>query len=89
MRLTMAERKAVVEVTAGGYRRSGKKEKGRILDEFTQETGYNRSYARQVLRGAGRKIYAGARVFIRKVAGPMQNGRHERRSMTLMCSSCW
>lgn len=37
------------------YRRSGKKEKGRILDEFTVLTGYNRSYARWLLRGADKK----------------------------------
>jgi hypothetical protein len=37
----MAERKAVTEVTRERYRRSGKKEKGLILDEFTALTGYD------------------------------------------------
>jgi hypothetical protein len=47
----MAERKSVTEITTERYRQSGKKEKGRILDEFTALTGYNRSYARWLLRG--------------------------------------
>ena len=65
----MSERKSVTEETAGRYRRSGKKGKGRILDEFVQVTGYNRAYARHVLRCSGRKIYAGARVYVGR-AGP-------------------
>lgn len=69
MRLTMGERRSVTEVTAGRYRRLGKKGKGRILDEFVQVTGYNRTYARYVLRCSGRKIYAGARVYVGR-AGP-------------------
>jgi hypothetical protein len=46
----MKERKAVAKATAERYLGAGKKEKGRILDEFTLLTGYNRSYARHVLR---------------------------------------
>lgn len=65
----MSERKSVTEVTAGRYRRSGKKEKGRILDEFTQVTGYNRSYARSLLRWSGKRVYAGSNRYIGR-AGP-------------------
>lgn len=50
----MKERKSVTRATAERYRGAGKKRKGRILDEFTVLTGYNRSYARYVLRRAGR-----------------------------------
>ena len=60
----MAERRAVVEATAGRYRRSSKKEKGRILDEFVELTGYERSYARTLLRTSGKKVYRGARVYV-------------------------
>ncbi len=56
----MSERKSVTEATAWRYRRSGKKGKGLILDEFVQVTGYNRAYARHVLRATGKKVYAGA-----------------------------
>lgn len=65
----MSDRKAVTEATAGRYRRSGKKGKGRILDEFTALTGYERSYARFMLRCTGKKIYAGSRVYVGR-AGP-------------------
>lgn len=71
MRLKMAERRAVVEATGGRYRRSSKKEKGRILDEFVALTGYGRSYARYVLRTHGRVVYDGRRVYI----GRAGNGR--------------
>lgn len=50
MRLAMKERKAVTKATAERYVGAGKKEKGRILDEFVVLTRYNRSYARHVLR---------------------------------------
>jgi hypothetical protein len=35
---------------AARYRRAGKREKGRILDEFTAATGYNRKYALGLLK---------------------------------------
>ncbi len=49
----MAERRAVVKATARRYQRGRKKEKQKMLDEFTELTGYNRSYARTVLRNYG------------------------------------
>jgi hypothetical protein len=58
LRLAMRERKAVTAATAQRYRRASKKEKGKILDEFTQLTGYNRSCARSVLRSDGEEIQA-------------------------------
>ena len=56
MRLTMQERRSVTAVVAKRYVKAGKKEKMRILDEFTQLTGYNRSYAGFLLRGHGKKL---------------------------------
>ncbi len=76
MRLKMAERRAVVEATGGRYRRSSKKGKGRILDEIVELTGYERSYARLVLRGSGRKVYAGAKRYIGR-AGPRSARKKE------------
>jgi hypothetical protein len=49
MRLTMRERRAVVNATAKRYQHSSKKQRGVILDEFTHTTGYTRTYAARVL----------------------------------------
>jgi hypothetical protein len=43
MGLTMSERKALAKQTAVRYRKSGKKQKGKILDEFVAATGYTRN----------------------------------------------
>lgn len=56
MRLTMQERRTVTKAYSAGYRRARKKEKGRILDEFTESTGYNRVYAARLLRNHGRRV---------------------------------
>ena len=56
MRLTMRERKRLADVTAGRYRQARKKDKGVILNEFVELTGYTRSYARLVLRNHGRVV---------------------------------
>lgn len=57
MGLTMRERKAVIKQTATRYRRSKKKQRGKILDEFVETTGYNRKYAGWILRNWGMKRY--------------------------------
>lgn len=49
----MQERRAVVRELSKGYRTKTKKERGVIADELVRLTGYNRSYACRVLRGAG------------------------------------
>src|SRR5713226_3005490 len=51
----MAERRAVIKATARRYQGGRKKEKQKMLDEFVELTGYNRSYARTVLRNYGRQ----------------------------------
>lgn len=56
MRLTMKERQSVTAVVAARYRRTGKKDKKTILNEFTQVTGYNRSYAGFLLRAWGKSV---------------------------------
>jgi hypothetical protein len=56
MRLTMRERAVVTKAHCEQYRKSRKRRKGVILDEFVEATGYNRSYARFVLRNHGRRV---------------------------------
>jgi hypothetical protein len=56
MRLTMKARQEVTKATAGQYRGSSKKEKGKILNQFIATTGYSRWYARLVLRHEGRRL---------------------------------
>ena len=56
MGLTMNEKQAVSREVARRYQKGQKKEKGRILDEFVQITGYIRWYASYQLKNWGRKI---------------------------------
>lgn len=76
VRLRMKERKALAEVTARRYQRAEKKGKGRILDEFTQTTGYGRCYAGRVLRNWGKKVYSGGVVY--KAGGGRRRGHREK-----------
>ena len=52
----MAERKAVTAAIRSRYQGASKKEKGKILAEFIELTGYHRVYARSVLRTVERKL---------------------------------
>jgi hypothetical protein len=69
MRLTMKERKRIAEATAGRYRKAGKKEKGAILNEFVELTGFARSYAALVLRNQGRVIPVNRKLRVRGDVG--------------------
>ncbi|MGB7292609.1 MAG: transposase [Thermodesulfobacteriota bacterium] len=51
----MKERKSVSAVVAKRYQKATKKEKGTILGEYTQLTGYNRCYGAFLLRNHGRR----------------------------------
>src|SRR3989338_3971126 len=53
--LTMKQKCALSRAVRARYQRSTKKEKGRIIDEFIQTTGYNRSYARRILAGVKKR----------------------------------
>lgn len=69
MRLTMKERKRIAEATAGRYRKAGKKEKGVILNEFVELTGFARSYAALVLRNQGRVVQVNRKIRVRGDVG--------------------
>jgi len=69
MRLTMKEWKRIAEATAGRYRKAGKKEKGAILDEFVELTGFARSYAAQVLRNQRRVVQVNRKLRVRGDVG--------------------
>lgn len=56
MKLTMKERKVVTKALAEQYRRGTKGAKKRLLDQFADATGYNRSYASRILRNHGRQV---------------------------------
>ena len=54
MGLTMSQRRAVTSTIAVRYKRAGKAEKGRMLDELCATTGWHRSHARKALGQAGK-----------------------------------
>jgi hypothetical protein len=54
--IDMEVRKEISKAVVKRYKKSSKKEKGKILDEFTKITGYNRSYASWLLNNLGKKI---------------------------------
>lgn len=56
MRLDLKARQSLVRVNAARYQKSSKKEKGKILDEFVESTGYRRCYASLLLNRHGRSV---------------------------------
>jgi hypothetical protein len=65
----MKERKRIAEATAGRYRQAGKREKGKILNEFVELTGFARSYAALVLRNQGRVVVVNHKLRVRGDVG--------------------
>lgn len=61
----MKERKRIAAATAGRYRQAGKKEKGAILNEFVELSGFARCYAALVLRNQGRVVVVNRKVRVR------------------------
>jgi len=55
----MRERKAVTRVLIERYRKARKKEKGRVLDELIELTGYCRCYGAHLLRRYGQRLRKG------------------------------
>ena len=50
----MATRDELLEALVVRYREALRAEKGRILTEFAEVTGYHRKHAERLLRGTGR-----------------------------------
>jgi len=75
----MQECKTVTKALADQFRRARKKDKGRILAEFVEATGYNRSYATWLLRNHGRRVEVKPGVVIEGSASKRPGQRRERR----------
>jgi hypothetical protein len=52
----MKELERIAEATAERHRKAAKREKGAILNEFVELTGFARSHAALVLRNQGRVV---------------------------------
>lgn len=75
--LTMNQKTALSYIVRRRYQQSSKKEKGKILDEFIKNTGYNRSYARRILgslkkQGRKKKHIIRKRTYDASVFYPLQ-----------------
>lgn len=80
MGLTMHQRKAVTNELAQRYQRSSKGERGRLLNEFIQLTGYARAYASHILHNWGThhiRIVDGERVEV--IIGTKHPTPHKRK----------
>jgi len=74
----MVERRVLVKVFAGEYRRVRKKQKGVILDQFVEASGYERHYAARLLRSQGRRVRVAPGVILQGDVGCRMR-RHRRR----------
>jgi hypothetical protein len=75
MGLTMSEKRAVAAVTAPGYKSAGKKQKGVILGQFVELTGYSRRYASRLLRQHGKSIRSGKVRIVGDLSKKSERGR--------------
>lgn len=74
MGLTMSEKRSVAAQMASGYQRAGKKQKGVILGQFVELTGYVRRYGARLLRQHGKKVTVGTTTIIGDVTKkPVRN----------------
>ncbi len=64
MRLRMMEKRAVIGVTAEKYRKARKKQKGAVLEQLVESTGYSRRYAAWLLRHHGRRTLTGKTIVV-------------------------
>ena len=85
----MKERKRIAEATSGRYRKAGKKEKGVILNEFVELTGFARSYAAMVLRNQGRVVPVSRQLRVRgdvgeKLARPGRGPTYDEQTVKVL-----
>lgn len=79
MRLTMKERKKATAIVAPRYQKARKKDKGVILNEFIELTGYGRRYASYVLRSHGKKVWINPKTVLIADARKKNKKKKERR----------
>jgi len=77
MRLTVKERKKATAIVAPRYQKARKKDKGLILDEFTELTGYDRRYASHLLTTQGRKVWINETTVLQ---GDVRKRSHKRKA---------
>ena len=70
MQLSMAQRRAVTKRMAERYARASKNEKGLMLDELCELTGWSRRHARRALTAAIARPEPAARRSRPKIYGP-------------------
>ncbi len=78
MRLMISERRVVTKEYAARYRRASRKEKGRMLQEFVESTGYHRVYAAWLLRKHGARVGVGPGVAVEGAVGVRMERRGRR-----------
>ena len=78
----MKERRRLAEAVAGRYRKARKKDKGVILNEFVEATGFARSYGALVLRNQGRVVEVEKKLRVRGDVGERLRLRRAGRGPT-------
>jgi hypothetical protein len=74
----MNDKKKICGQIARRYRKAGKKDKGKILDEYTEALGYNRDYLARILSNRGKTLYVradGKPVKIIAASAPQHGGK--------------
>lgn len=79
MRLTMKERRVITKAVSEQYRKATKKQKGAILNQVVESTGYTRCYARFVLRNHGRRVEVRPGIVLEGDRGVSGRRRHAPR----------
>lgn len=74
----MAERRVLVKAFAAEYRKVRKKQKGVILDQLAETTGYERHYAARLLRSHGRRVRVAPSVILQGDVGYRMRRRRRR-----------
>ncbi len=79
MMLAMRHRKAITAEVGNRYRKAAKKDKGKVLDEFSVTTGYNRVYAVRILRLSPGKVLGYSKINGRKIKYIISRGKKIKR----------
>jgi hypothetical protein len=77
--LEMRQKKAITAEVGNRYRKATKKDKSKILDEFSATTGYNRVYAARILRLSPGKVVGYSKINGRKVKYIIGKGKKVKR----------